>query len=59
MAKPKPPLEEAPTALSSLADALRARGVANVAVAPESDLASRDVRLRGAFLRLAGTEFNR
>lgn len=27
MAKPKPPLTEAPTALSSLADALRARGV--------------------------------
>jgi hypothetical protein len=42
-----------------LADALRARGVANVAVAPETDLAARDVRQRGAFLRLAGTDFSR
>jgi len=42
-----------------LADALRARGVANVAVALESDLSVRDVRLRGAFLRLGGTELDR
>jgi len=42
-----------------LADALRARGVANVAVAPESDLSVLDVRLRGAFLRLGGTELDR
>jgi translation initiation factor 1 len=35
MAKPKPPLEEAPTALSSLADALRARGL-QVAAAPDA-----------------------
>jgi hypothetical protein len=41
------------------ADALRARGVANVAVARENDAAARDVRQRGAFLRLAGTERDR
>ena len=39
-----------------LADALRARGVANVGAAPDDDAAARDVRQRSAFLRLTGTD---
>ena len=38
-----------------LADALRARGVTNVAAAPDDDAAARETRERGAFLRLSGT----
>jgi len=37
-----------------LADALRARGIANVATAPDDDATARDTRQRGAFLRLSG-----
>jgi hypothetical protein len=37
-----------------LADALRARGIANVAMAPDDDATARETRQRGAFLRLAG-----
>ncbi len=39
-----------------LADALRARGVANVDTAEDDDAAVRDVRQRSAFLRLTGTD---
>ena len=39
-----------------LADALRARGIANVATAPDDDATARDIRQRGAFLRSAGTD---
>lgn len=42
-----------------LADALRARGFDNVRVSAPDDLFARDSRERGAFVREAGTMFNR
>ncbi|HEX5121955.1 MAG TPA: hypothetical protein VFV97_01815 [Rhodanobacteraceae bacterium] len=36
-----------------LADALRARGITNVAIAPDDDATARETRQRGAFLRSA------
>jgi hypothetical protein len=39
-----------------LADALRSRGIANVAAAPDDDATARETRQRGAFLRIAGAD---
>jgi hypothetical protein len=39
-----------------LADTLRARGLTNVAVAPDDDAAARAMRKRGAYLRLVGAD---